>query len=126
MNYIIDDNGINRENYEDLAGAIMTQAIRDIENGLAMLKILRGKKPTRNKEFEIIDAMEDAERFFDSEWFVFLSQNPKLSGKAIVKQAKINFKKYGRCMFAEDDWRKIRNGQPLNSKSTRRQTIYAK
>lgn len=123
MNYIIDENiGVNRENYELLAIAIITQAIRDIENGLIMKKSLRGREPRSKSELNTIRLYEDAEKFFYSEWFEELAMKKDLEGKGLLKKLKENFFNYGRCIFTDEDWDKIQRGKTPRKKM--RQTIY--
>lgn len=123
MNYIIDENiGVNRENYELLAIAIITQAIRDIENGLIMKKSLRGREPRSKSELNTIRLYEDAEKFFYSEWFEELAMKKDLEGKGLLKKLKENFFNYRRCIFTDEDWDKIRRGKTPRKKM--RQTIY--
>lgn len=126
MNYVLDENtGTNRENYEMLAAAIMTQAVRDVENGLILKKKLLHRAPKTRHELDIIREYDDAVAFFEDRdgWFSELCQKKDLDGKTILNICKRNFKKYGKCMFNEDDWRKIRMGETKISKH-KKQHIY--
>lgn len=124
MNYIFDeDTGVNRENYEMLAVAIITQAIRDVENGLALDKRLKGREPKSKYEIMIRYLAVDAEVFLQSQWFYELCKSKDMDGRTILKQCKDNFKKYGRCALTTDDWDKVKRGEPLK-KNNGRQTVY--
>ena len=128
MNYILDEStGVNRENYEMLAVAIITQAIRDLENGLALRKKLLHRAPKTKNELSIIREYEDAISFFENKdgcgWFTELCQKPNLDGATIIKKCRTNFKKYGKCLFSEDDWEKIRRGETKIGKN-KKQMIY--
>lgn len=124
MNYIFDeDTGINRENYETLSTAIIMQAIIDLENGLTLNKTLKGRKPRNKREKTIRYIADDAERFFLSQYFVELSRSDDMDGRAILKECKDNFRKYGKCVLSTDDWDKIKRGELLKPNKGR-QTVY--
>lgn len=124
MNYIFDkDTGVNRENYEMLAVAIITQAIRDLENGLALDKRLKGREPKSKYEITIRHLAVDTEVFLQSQWFYELCKSKDMDGGTILKECKNNFKKYGRCVLTTDDWDKVKRGEPLK-KNNGRQTVY--
>ena len=125
MNYTFDEStGANRENYEMLAVAIITQAIRDLENGLALRKKLLHRAPKTQNELSIIREYEDAISFFENKdgWFTELCQKPELDGATIIKRCRTNFKKYGKCLLSEDDWEKIRRGEKIGK--NKKQMIY--
>lgn len=115
----------NRENYEMLAAGIITQAVRDYENGLELKRILRGKDPRNDRERKIEYTAVDAENFFHSQWFIELARSKDIDGDAILERCRKNFYKYGKCIFSVEDWEKIRAGKPISKRHTR-QTIYSK
>lgn len=121
MNYTFDEStGVNRENYEMLAVAIIMQAIRDLENGLALRKKLLHRAPKTGNELDIIREYEDAISFFENKdgWFTELCQKQDLDGATIIKKCRTNFKKYGKCLFTEDDLEKIRRGETKINKNS--------
>ena len=53
--------------YEELANAVILQAVKDYRQALRQLK--------RNPEYEkAVDMKKDCERFFQSEWFEYLTK----------------------------------------------------
>ena len=104
MNYIFDgDTGVNRENYEMLASAIIMQAIRDLENGLALNKRLKGKEPKNKHDKTVRYIAKNAEQFFLSQWFVELSRSDSMNGEIMLKKCKRNFNKYGKCYLTKEE-----------------------
>ena len=81
----------NRENYEMLAAAIITQAVRDYENGLELKRILRGRKPRTDRERMIQYTAVDAENFFHSQWFIELTKSKDIDGDVILEKCRNNF-----------------------------------
>ena len=124
MNYIFDeDTGVNRENYEMLAVAIITQAIRDLENGLALNKRLKGREPKSKYDIRVRYLAVDAEVFLQSQWFYELCKSKDMDGRTILKKCKNNFNKYGKCYLTKEEWEKVEKGMPLG-KGRGKQTVY--
>ncbi len=62
--------------YEELANAVILQAVKDYRQALRQLK--------RNPDYKKADIMkQDCERFFQSEWFEYLT---KLDGPWLMRK----------------------------------------
>lgn len=79
-----------REAYENLATAIIKQAIYDYET-LKGGSLIEGNRMMTTSNIK---------RFFYSEWFHFLAN---ADGALIVRQIDENFDKYGYCILRDKD-----------------------
>ena len=80
------------KSWENLATAIVKQAIMDYENGL---KVIKKKKEEGSKQYvEGLRILNSSILFFKSQWFEVLAN---CDGMTLKRKLDENFQQYGKC-----------------------------